>query len=988
MNDDTKRTDEAGTKINTIGNVRGDNIRISQVYAPGAGALVPEVFSRSSGAAPFSAEWLLFSQQSVSLIGREEESVAMHRFLDDAAAFAWWAITGSGGSGKSRFALDFLDRLPDDWEGGFLPRGNFSSSDTAAWQPRGNMLWIIDDAAAASNELASIIARWAALHGEGPFKLRLLLLERNYSADAGWWAELTQRLSPQAVLINGSLIDAPLALAPLGTLADAFLAALQEQLDTATATRLAIALAALGEDKISEQTQGGNPLLLMLLAAELLSDTADPDGPVIDKGDLAQRYFARELDLLRLRCEAAQLRFGMMLDLLFLTTSCAPITLLLDQDVLVLHTDEGVFLSKDAEGLHYAPNIGELRSYGFDVDRYVRSSLQDLETVLEIDDVQAYLSVLDEIGLLPRRYAIGPDLISAALFNLIFNSAETPINLKRRRGEFDAARVARLIDGALGLSENSAWAAWARLSDRTLALVPSYVREYGKSIRWPMLVTRELNRRRSSKVPFDPDRIFGPSKVHPDAPDVGRYFADLRATIAHDGVDDAELLALGASPHSWTAPYVDSLLDISGLEQLQLGLALCAISNPVVLDRLTNLENIMVCLQSAVTSVTKRQLSELERLALDQLVDAIFEFAAFSVWPTMTRIDDRSYAGLYKWLARPLITASYLVANRLRGHAETSGSRARALAGLDIARMALAIAPSSGDLEYVDRNAAILRSQDMADPAAAAALYRQTLSAMQAYADAKAYTGAIEDMLHAAHTRPAPQMLDTLLEILGTAPPELVRAERLLDGVQDILVTAAQSGNDADAALAWRLTPSFLRYFSAVLRQTENDDLMVAIRQMFALAANLAHTADRQEEVAQLIVELHASLAKAPPGAVFMHALLGGVQAVQEVFRMRRSPFAAQIPFTTHYSPVDKAELTQLVTNDEERAKLAPILGLTVATLSFSLGDELFVNYGIRVQLAEIDEPDLAAATAFGQDLFTRLQECDPARWHVSERSG
>lgn len=973
-------------KINVIGDVSGDNIRISQIFAPGAPVLAPEVFVSSNDAVPFSVQWLLFSQQSIPLIGRHEERHAMLRFLDDPRPFAWWAVTGSGGYGKSRFALDFLRHLPGGWEGGFLPRHNFSARDTAAWQPRGNMLWIIDDAASAGRELSRIIGNWATLNNDGPYKLRLLLLERGHSAEAGWWAELTQELSPQAASINHTLFQPPLALAPLGALSDDFLTALRGQIGAADNARLETALAALGEEKILEQSQGGNPLLLMLLSAELLSDNTGA-GTGVDSTTLAERYFTRELDLLKDRCDAAQLRFGVMLDLLFLTTSCYPIRLLLDHDTLIPQAGNGIVVVTDAKGKRRLPTVVEARRLGIDVDALRRPMLNTLNSALQIDDVEAYLSLLDETGLAARRYAIQPDLIAAVLFNLVFNSFETSTNLKRRRGEFSAHRLLRLISSAAQISSAapgdmpvSAWSAWARLDDRALNGLIGYLRELGQTIRWPMLMLRELNLHRNSKVPLDVDRLFAPSNTHPNAPEVGHYFTDLRDAIARDPFDDATIAALADSPHCWSAPYVDWLLELTGIEQLRLALAICTISDVAILDRLTNLSNFMRCIQGALVGASARcrdgTISEAENVVLDRLIGSLYDFATTRVWPALMRVDDRSFKDGYVILARVLTTSSFFVANGLRGHDESPETRHQALLGLELARLALAIAPSPGDLQYVDRNAALLRAHGVGEPLAVAELYRQLLDTMQPYADPKAYTGAIEDLLIVAglttHT------LDTLFSILDSAPPKLVLCERLISRVIDALIAIVQPDlslvAEPDLAQAARLTPRFLRYFADHMRETEDAEAADGITQLALIMANLAATTELEEEAARLLADVHASLEEKPPSAVFLRALLKGATAVQHVFHGRASPCTALVPFGIQFLSYTKADLEHLVIDDAERDRLGELKGLVFATSSYPLNGESFVLTSIIVDLVEGADPnDAADAQMFGQKLSERL---------------
>ncbi len=964
--------------INTVGNVSGSNIRIEQIYAPGAGRLEVEVFSRSEDAEAFSGEWLIFSQESVPFIGREREFDALRNFVTAPYGFAWWAITGQGGYGKSRLGLEFLKNLPDGWSGGFLRARDATGPGAAAWQPTGNTLWIIDDAAVAATELGAVIAFWASRHDAGPHKVRLLLLERGHSDTIGWWAELTQGLSPHLGAIKRTLYQRPLELVPLAGIARPFLANLCEELDDARGESLRAIIAQESDDKILEDSQGGNPLLLMLLAAELQSEGAGAATRHDGKATLAERHFMRELDLLKLRCDASGLRLNIMLDLLFLTSSCFPIKLLLGNDTLLVHAGKEVMLEKGDDGLYRIPTVTTLRKLGVDVDRQNRPYLDALNTILEIDDVEAYLSVLSEIGLDPRRFAIQPDLITAVLCDLILNSPATATNLKRRRGEFDADRARRLISGAYTIAPKEACSTWARLSDRTLSQLVWLARESGRSIRYSMLLARSINQRRSTLIPLDIHRQFAASVVHPETHDVGRYLATLRETIAIRPTERAVIAALSASPHVWVAPYCDSLFTLTVPEKLRLGLVICGASHGVVLSRLTNLANFVTSLHDALAHAMARRVENLacddEIAATGDLVDAVFDFAATRAWPEIVRAGDRGYKSLYSSLARVLATASFIVANSRRGREETATTRGIARAGLEIARLALAIAPSQTDLEFVERNDAVLRSHDMDDPLEAARLYEATLSAMAQFASAGAYTAALEDLLYLSETRAAPQILETLLSFLRNAPPHLVEGERLVWRVVNPLADLAESGEAEQVELGAKLAAPFFRYFAGQMRASEDGEAALAVVQLAKIMANLIRGQAEQNAAINVFCELNASFEEAPPSDLMMRAVLEGAQATHIMLRFYDAPAADKMPFGMDEISFSQADLMTLIRSEAERAVLAPLTAMTVVVTHHKLGDRPHIFTGFQMHYTDKTAAEAGAALyPLSQILFHRF---------------
>ena len=111
--------------------------------------------------------WLRFAPHNpcIPFQGRRDELDALRGFLDDPRVFLWWILTASGGSGKTRLALELCLRAhADGWRGGFLHRfghrENWSLS--LAWRPTAPTL---------------IIADYAQANPSG-WPVRLLLLER------------------------------------------------------------------------------------------------------------------------------------------------------------------------------------------------------------------------------------------------------------------------------------------------------------------------------------------------------------------------------------------------------------------------------------------------------------------------------------------------------------------------------------------------------------------------------------------------------------------------------------------------------------------------------------------------------------------------------------------------------------------------------------------------------------------------------------------
>ena len=132
---------------------------------------------------------LKFGARRVPFIGRRAEMERLCEFLDTPGAFSWWLVTGSGGQGKSRLAVEFCLRAGTAWRAGFLPETlTFDGWDT--WQPETGTLIVVDYVATRAEQLRGIIASLRNRQHVDPLDapVRLLLLER--SKERFWWDQL------------------------------------------------------------------------------------------------------------------------------------------------------------------------------------------------------------------------------------------------------------------------------------------------------------------------------------------------------------------------------------------------------------------------------------------------------------------------------------------------------------------------------------------------------------------------------------------------------------------------------------------------------------------------------------------------------------------------------------------------------------------------------------------------------------------------------
>ena len=154
---------------------------------------------RVPGEPPRELNLLVPEDGRLPLIGRKDLFAELQAWLDDEVDISVHALIGRAGTGKTRLALAFCEKIDSAWDAtegwlaGFLSAPELSSAvealATRRFEWERPTLLVIDYAAQCHVPLARWLDRLA-----GPkldTKLRLLLLDREAPEGFGWWRELT-----------------------------------------------------------------------------------------------------------------------------------------------------------------------------------------------------------------------------------------------------------------------------------------------------------------------------------------------------------------------------------------------------------------------------------------------------------------------------------------------------------------------------------------------------------------------------------------------------------------------------------------------------------------------------------------------------------------------------------------------------------------------------------------------------------------------------
>jgi hypothetical protein len=139
------------------------------------------------------ASILLPNRRNTKFIGRDHELASLKSWLDADTKISVRTLTGQPGIGKTRIAIELADLVEaQGWDVGFL-RGSqlqrfVAQPNLSEWQWSRSVLVIVDYASQKANALRTWVEdlqdRDETVTSS---KLRLLLLDRDGSAESGWW---------------------------------------------------------------------------------------------------------------------------------------------------------------------------------------------------------------------------------------------------------------------------------------------------------------------------------------------------------------------------------------------------------------------------------------------------------------------------------------------------------------------------------------------------------------------------------------------------------------------------------------------------------------------------------------------------------------------------------------------------------------------------------------------------------------------------------
>ncbi|MEN9374370.1 MAG: hypothetical protein RIR79_1922 [Pseudomonadota bacterium] len=231
--------------------------------------------------------------RSIPLVGRATELADLWQFLENPKPIQARVLIGGGGSGKTRLAIELCEEaIAKGWAAGLVGRDEFhrfrTQQNASTWGWNKPTLLVIDYAAGLYEELSSWLNELIQKQKAPTHPLRILLLERSASADAGWFHTVFYSGGYSAAgkqkLLNPPF---PVELAPLQQVSDRR-ALLQSMLPNQLSADDGDF-----EAHLMGLEWGGDPLFLMMAALEM-ERTGNSNVLTLGRAELALQVAGHE----------------------------------------------------------------------------------------------------------------------------------------------------------------------------------------------------------------------------------------------------------------------------------------------------------------------------------------------------------------------------------------------------------------------------------------------------------------------------------------------------------------------------------------------------------------------------------------------------------------------------------------------------------------------------------------------------------------------
>ncbi len=144
----------------------------------------------------------LFRHRVAKVVGRERACDALRKFVDSPEPFLWARLTGNGGTGKSRLALELAERFSrvECWHAGFVD-SKAAPFDWDNWQPALPTILVLDYAMSrrfGERDTGELLDLLQEKLENSPVPVRVLLLDRDSDRDGWFWDRLVTNVSNKA----------------------------------------------------------------------------------------------------------------------------------------------------------------------------------------------------------------------------------------------------------------------------------------------------------------------------------------------------------------------------------------------------------------------------------------------------------------------------------------------------------------------------------------------------------------------------------------------------------------------------------------------------------------------------------------------------------------------------------------------------------------------------------------------------------------------